>query len=305
MVNNKKWGDFEEIGSVYRTRKYKARDGDEQIEYTQFSCPYGCAVAVELPAANVSSKKATVCRTHLMECTGVSSNGTQARDDPRVADARVAKMPRVDDQQHFLHTDRLSELAEARERIEGKTAECAQLASSNDRLVSKNEALTGRVHALEEQMNELRIEMKSMRDGLEFQKKVVQEQLKWMSRVCGHLGIDPIPHEAPSVISQIKSLSGRSKENESLRASNAAKDAEITSLKRQLKAAESKPYSEGDVRAWSSAFDKSAQLTRAAKTMLGSGCIPDAALADVFKQAVPTAPRVVDPHWNKHGTKHA
>eukprot|EP00966_Prymnesium_polylepis_P262032 6053109-Prymnesium_polylepis.3 len=153
-------------------------------------------------------------------------------------------------------------------------------------------------------MNEMRIEMKSMREGLEFQKNVAQEQLKWIGRVCGHLGIDPIPHEAQSVISQIESLSGRSKESEFLRASNAAKAAEIASLKQQLKAAASKRYSEGDVRAWSGAFGKSAQLTRAAKTMLGSGCIPDAALADVFKRAVPTAPRVDDPHWNKHGTRH-
>ena len=86
MVNHQKWGDFEVIGSVHRTRKYKARDGDEQIEYMQFSCPYGCSTPVELPKANVSSKKATVCRTHLLECTGVR-DGKRAMDDPRVANA--------------------------------------------------------------------------------------------------------------------------------------------------------------------------------------------------------------------------
>ena len=83
MPRPKVWGDFEE------DEGFAAKDdaGDDLVEFT---CPYNCGKPIRMKARNVIKNKCTECRSHLLKCSGVRSDGQQAEDDPRIHSIKIA-----------------------------------------------------------------------------------------------------------------------------------------------------------------------------------------------------------------------
>jgi hypothetical protein len=192
MPNQHKWADYVRIGTVRKPHKLH---GQWEEAYAQFRCPYLCNEPVELPESNVVNNKSTECMKHLMACTGASTDGAKAEDDPRVREARKAaaecavhrkkaKRGRADGA--ALAADATLSL---RRELAAKTAECTTLAASESRLAVRNGELTGRVHSLEAQVAELRREMEQMRIRM-------QQRDGWEKQISEALGICAPPTPA-------------------------------------------------------------------------------------------------------------
>ena len=85
MVNRTKWHDFKLSAIVEKPHKQHANWTES---YSQFTCPYNCNHAVELPTSIVKNNKSTECHKHLMKCDGIAPGGHKAEDDPRIRDIR-------------------------------------------------------------------------------------------------------------------------------------------------------------------------------------------------------------------------
>lgn len=119
-------------------------------EYAQFKCPYLCGVPVELPSANVRTKKATKCYEHMVKCSGVTEDGRKAQDDPRVNKERCAKRMRQSPDQ----VEKDDVVALLKQEIVAKNSELSTLKAEEEHLISRNETLVTRVHSLEERERE-------------------------------------------------------------------------------------------------------------------------------------------------------
>lgn len=212
MPNREKWADFSLIGTETKQSK---RSGKEGETYAQFSCPYNCSVTIELPAANVKSKKASKCHDHLMKCPGVASDGQRAEDDSRVNSERVAASRCAAHMQAAKRgrtgemtsaTDGTLALREENTTLREQVTALQPLERRNEALVIRNDSLQGRVHNLEGQMTELRAESDARMETLmaeltqmkmemrtrDERSNRLEAHLEQLSRALG-FGAPPIP----------------------------------------------------------------------------------------------------------------
>ena len=55
----------------------------------EFTCPYNCGKPIRMKARHVIKNKCTECRSHLLKCSGVRSDGQKAEDDPRIHSIKI------------------------------------------------------------------------------------------------------------------------------------------------------------------------------------------------------------------------
>ena len=214
MPNREKWSDFTRIGTVSKAHK---QHGKWDESYAQFQCPYGCGEHIELPEGNVKSKKATKCHDHLMVCTGTSSDGRKAVDDPRVCNERNAAAQCTTHMQ-AAKRGRVGEMTAAVDTTLALRDEITTLQTSKDTLASRNDGLQSRVQDLESQMEEMRVrdrqrdERERQRDAEMRELRSEMQQLRplvpLVQRITNELGLAASVPPAASIEAYVDKIDG-------------------------------------------------------------------------------------------------